>query len=84
MKPGITLCAIPLSSSIHSLSWVFDSSKFARWVAELVIASEQAIRSIAGHISVEIIRHDSHIRQEAKRIALASLDHGTITVKSDK
>ncbi len=35
--------------------------------------------SIAGHVSREMLEHYSHIRQEAKRKAVASLDNVTIT-----
>jgi hypothetical protein len=36
--------------------------------------SEQTIMSIAGHVSIEMLRHYSYIWQEAKRKAVASLD----------
>jgi integrase len=36
-------------------------------------ASEQTIRSIAGHLSTRMLEHYSHIRKEAKRRALAAL-----------
>ena len=36
-------------------------------------ASEQTIRSIAGHLSQRMLEHYSHIRKEAKRRALAAL-----------
>jgi Phage integrase family len=36
-------------------------------------ASEQTIRSIAGHLSARMLEHYSHIRKEAKRRALAAL-----------
>jgi hypothetical protein len=48
-------------------------------LAESTDASEQTIMSIAGHDSFEMLRHYSHIRQEAKRKAVAALDSGTIT-----
>jgi len=48
-------------------------------LAESPDASEQTVMSIAGHVSVEMLRHYSHIRQEAKRKAVASLDNVTIT-----
>jgi integrase len=48
-------------------------------LAESPDASEQTIMSIAGHVSVEMLRHYSHIRQDAKRKAVASLDNVTIT-----
>jgi len=36
-------------------------------------ASDQVIRSIAGHVSKEMLEHYSHIRLDAKRAALESL-----------
>ena len=48
-------------------------------LAESAEASEQAIMSIAGHVSREMLSHYSHIRQEAKRKAVAALDNFTIT-----
>ena len=36
-------------------------------------ASEQTIRSIAGHVSVKMLEHYSHIRMDAKRKALDAL-----------
>ena len=47
-------------------------------LAESSEASEQIIMSIAGHVSIEMLRHYSHIRQEAKRKAVAGLDNVTI------
>lgn len=35
--------------------------------------------SIAGHVSREMLEHYSHVRQEAKRKAVAELDNVTIT-----
>jgi integrase len=40
-------------------------------------ASEQTIMAIAGHVSREMLEHYSHIRLEAKRKALESLDNVT-------
>ena len=40
-------------------------------------ASEQTIMAIAGHVSREMLEHYSHIRLEAKRNALESLDNVT-------
>ena len=48
-------------------------------LAESSEASEQTIMAIAGHVSREMLEHYSHIRQEAKRKAVASLDNVTIT-----
>jgi nitric oxide synthase oxygenase domain/subunit len=48
-------------------------------LAESSEASEQTIMAIAGHVSREMLEHYSHIRQEAKRRAVESLDHVTIT-----
>jgi integrase len=47
-------------------------------LAESADASEQTIMSIAGHVSREMLTHYSHIRQEAKRKAVAALDNVTI------
>jgi hypothetical protein len=47
-------------------------------------ASEQTIMSIAGHVSREMLEHYSHVRQEAKRRAVASLDNDTITAQLGK
>jgi integrase len=48
-------------------------------LAESSEASEQTIMSIAGHVSREMLEHYSHIRQQAKRRAVESLDNVTIT-----
>jgi hypothetical protein len=40
--------------------------------------------SIAGHVSREMLEHYSHIRQEAKRRAVESLDNDTITSQLEK
>jgi integrase len=44
-------------------------------LAESSEASEQTIMAIAGHVSREMLEHYSHIRQEAKRRAVESLDN---------
>jgi hypothetical protein len=48
---------------------------------ESFAASEQTIMSIAGHVSIEMLRHYSHIRREAKRKAVACLDNATIALQ---
>jgi len=48
-------------------------------LAESPEASEQTIMAIAGHVSREMLEHYSHVRQEAKRKAVESLDNDTIT-----
>jgi integrase len=53
-------------------------------LAESSDASEQTIMSIAGHVSREMLEHYSHIRQEAKRKAVESLDNVTITSQLEK
>ena len=53
-------------------------------LAESSEASEQTIMAIAGHVSREMLEHYSHIRQEAKRKAVASLDNVTITSRLAK
>jgi len=40
--------------------------------------------AIAGHVSREMLEHYSHIRQEAKRRAVESLDNVTITAQLGK
>jgi integrase len=37
------------------------------------LASEQTIMAIAGHVSRKMLEHYSHIRMEAKRIALDAI-----------
>ena len=37
-------------------------------------ASDEVIRSVAGHVSTQMLRHYSHIRMEAKREALAAVE----------
>ena len=48
-------------------------------LAESPEASEQTITAIAGHVSREMLDHYSHVRQEAKRRVVESLDNVTIT-----
>ena len=48
-------------------------------LAESSANSEQTIMSIAGHVSIEMLRYYSHIRQDAKRKAVAALDNQEIT-----
>ena len=47
-------------------------------LAESNAASEETIMAIAGHVSREMLQHYSHIRQEARRKAVAALDNDTI------
>lgn len=53
-------------------------------LAESPEASEQTIMAIAGHVSREMLEHYSHVRQEAKRRAVESLDNDTITSQLSK
>jgi integrase len=53
-------------------------------LAEPPEASEQTIMAIAGHVSREMLEHYSHVRQEAKRRAVVSLDNVTITAQLGK
>jgi integrase len=53
-------------------------------LAESPEASEQTIMSIAGHVTQEMLEHYSHIRQQAKRRAVKSLDNVTITSQLGK
>jgi hypothetical protein len=53
-------------------------------LAESSEASEQTIMAIAGHVSREMLEHYSHVRQEAKRRAVESLDNDTITSQLGK
>lgn len=48
-------------------------------LAESNAASEETIMAIAGHVSREMLQHYLHIRQEARRKAVAALDNDTIT-----
>jgi hypothetical protein len=48
-------------------------------LAQSATDSEQTIMAIAVHVSIEILRHGSHIRQDAKRGATSALENGTIT-----
>ena len=50
-------------------------------LAESSEASEQTLMSIAGHVSREMLEHYSHIRIQAKRKAVESLDNCTITAR---
>ncbi len=47
-------------------------------------ASEAAVMAIAGHVSVEMLRHYSHVRLEARRKAVVALDNVTITSQMGK
>jgi integrase len=47
-------------------------------LAESPEASEQTIRALAGHVSREMLEHYSHVRQQATRKAVESLDNVTI------
>jgi integrase len=41
--------------------------------------ADQTLMAIAGHVSKEMLEHYSHIRMEAKRVAVASLTSCTPT-----
>lgn len=41
-------------------------------------ASEETIRSLAGHVAKRILERYSHIRTEAKRAAIATLENGAV------
>jgi integrase len=41
-------------------------------------ASEQTLMAIAGHVSRQMIEHYSHIRMEAKRVALDAIVEGSV------
>ena len=47
-------------------------------LAESPEASEQTIMALAGHVSREMLEHYSHVRQQAKRKAVESLDNVTL------
>ena len=53
-------------------------------LAESSEGSEQTIMSVAGHVSVEMLHSCSHIRQEARRKAVASLDYVEIASQLEK
>ncbi|HLW52959.1 MAG TPA: site-specific integrase [Candidatus Angelobacter sp.] len=44
-------------------------------------APEETVRSIAGHVSVQMMRHYSHVRVESKLTALQTLDSRTETAR---
>lgn len=48
-------------------------------LAESPEASEQTLMALAGHVNRAMLEHYSHVRQEAKRRAVESLDNVTIT-----
>jgi len=53
-------------------------------MAESSETSEQTIMSIAAPVSAKMLRYYSHIKQEAKRRDVASLDDERITLQMGK
>ncbi len=53
-------------------------------LAESNAVSEATIMAIAGHVRREMLQHYSHIRQEARRIAVAALDNVTILAQLER
>ena len=47
-------------------------------------ASEETIRSLAGHVSKRILERYSHIRTEAKRAAIATLEDGAVPLPKSR
>jgi integrase len=52
-------------------------------LAEAGVA-EQTLMAIAGHVSREMLEHYSHIRMQAKREAVESLNQGTVSSKLER
>jgi integrase len=50
---------------------------FVSRLAETASVSEQTIRSLAGHVSRQMLEHYSHIRSHAKQAAIRCLDEQT-------
>ncbi len=53
--------------------WHDSRHTFVTDLAESTEASDETIRSLAGHVSKQMLKHYSHIRMEAKRKAVAAL-----------
>jgi integrase len=53
--------------------WHDNRHTFVTNLAENPEVSDETIRSLAGHVSKQMLKHYSHIRQEAKRRAVDSL-----------
>jgi hypothetical protein len=53
----------------------FDGTNtFVSRLAESASISEQTIRSLAGHVSRQMLEHFSHIRSQAKQSAIRCLE----------
>jgi len=51
---------------------------FVTRLAERPDVSEQTIRSLAGHVSNQMLQRYSHIRSQAKQAAIRTLEEGAI------
>jgi integrase len=58
---------------------------FVSRLAENASVSEETIRSLAGHVSRQMLQRYSHIRVQAKRDAIAVLEgpHGLLATQQD-
>ncbi len=54
--------------------WHDSRHTFVTDLAESAEASDETIRSLAGHVSKQMLKHYSHIRMQAKRRAVAALE----------
>ena len=59
--------------ALHSII-VLPSRKSTRLFSESGQASDETIMDMAGHVSKQMLKHYSHIRMEAKRRAVESLN----------
>jgi len=57
-----------------SYRWHDLRHTFVTRLAERPDVSEQTIRSPAGHVSIQMLQHYSHIRSQAKQAAIRALE----------
>lgn len=57
---------------------------FVSRLAENPLVSEETIRALAGHVSKQMLQRYSHIRNHAKRAAIAALEREAVTLDSLK
>jgi Phage integrase family len=60
-----------------SYRWHDLRHTFVTRLAERPEVSEQTIRSLAGHVSNQMLQHYSHIRSQAKQAAIRTLEDQT-------
>jgi integrase len=53
--------------------WHDNRHTFVTGLAESIEASDETVRSLAGHVSKQMLKHYSHIGMEAKRRAVEAL-----------